>query len=156
MKKQRPMVVASGSNLGDRLGHLYEAARLLSVHFKLVAMSRVYASPAVEYLEQPEFLNQVLEFQDPHLPADEVLDVLMSIETQMGRRRDIPKGPRSIDLDLLFVGDEILDTPQLQLPHPRLFMRSFVLPLRELPCFPFLQEHFPFSDRFENEAHPLG
>ncbi len=157
MINQKPLVIATGSNLGDRLGNLYEAARLISLQFKLVAMSRVYSSKAVDFLDQPEFLNQVLQFQDPGVPAEEILDALLGIELQMGRRRDIPKGPRTIDIDLLFLGDEKIETNSLQLPHPRLFVRSFVVrPLMELPCYPRLQEKFTFIDSFDNDASPLS
>jgi 2-amino-4-hydroxy-6-hydroxymethyldihydropteridine diphosphokinase len=74
----------------------------------------------------------------------------------LGRKRDIPKGPRIIDLDILFINDLKIQTDLVNIPHPRLFERSFVvLPLSELPGFSDLKEHFSFPSEFSNDASPI-
>ena len=151
------LIIATGSNLGDRLKHLERAASALSECFQLLAESRVYLSKAVGYLDQPDFFNQVLEFQLPEQwTPEQVMQKLLELEKEQGRVRDIPRGPRTIDLDLLFWADAKLDLPQLKIPHPRLFERSFVVrPLRELPYFRHLQNKYHFAESFSVEAFPL-
>ena len=151
------LVVATGSNLGNRKAHLDQARTVLAHHFKLLAASRVYRSQAVDYLDQPEFLNQVLEFSLPiDLTPQQTMNALTKIEDQIGRHRQIPKGPRVIDLDILFWSDTEINRPRLQIPHPRLFARSFVVrPLRELPCFARLQQKYNFANSFTTEAWPV-
>jgi 2-amino-4-hydroxy-6-hydroxymethyldihydropteridine diphosphokinase len=85
-------------------------------------------------MDQPSFLNMVAEIEGKSLPTPEqLLARLLRIEYALGRTRDIPQGPRTIDLDLLFYKDETSDTEFLKLPHPRLHLRRFVLePLNEL------------------------
>ena len=142
--------------MGNRLANLQDASRILAQTFTLVAESRIYESAAVDYLQQPDFYNQVLEFTNPNMTPEEVMQRLLQIEKQLGRNRDIPKGPRAIDLDLLFWDSLKMETPVLTLPHPRLFERSFVvLPLSELPGFPELQKHFSFPEHFDNSAKPI-
>jgi len=148
--------VATGTNLGDRKKHLNEAKNILCQQFTLIAESRIYESPAVDYLNQPDFYNQVLEFQLPGLSPEEVMQRLLQIEKDMGRNREIPKGPRIIDLDILFWSDKKILSELLIVPHPRLFERSFVvLPLSELPGFNELQKIFDFKFTFTNSASPL-
>lgn len=151
------LFIATGTNLGDRLQHLKTAKEILSREFTLIAESRVYESPAVDYLNQPDFYNQVLEFMTPKATPDTVMTKLLEIEKSLGRNREIPKGPRVIDLDILFWDDVSINTPDLILPHPRLFERSFVvLPLSELPGFKKLQTKFSFNFKFTNTAHPIS
>lgn len=148
--------IATGTNLGDRKKHLEEAKSILCKEFKLIAESRIYESPAVDYLNQPDFYNQVLEFQLPSVSPESVMQRLLQIERDMGRNREIPKGPRIIDLDILFWGDKKISSDTLTVPHPRLFERSFVvLPLAELPGFQELQQIFHFKFTFTNSASPL-
>lgn len=148
--------IATGTNLGDRQKNLAIAREILSTHFVLIAESRIYESPAVDYESQPDFYNQVLEFQTPLATPEETMGILLEIEKDLGRNRDIPKGPRLIDLDILFWDDLELKTKTIQIPHPRLFTRSFVvLPLSELPGFNKLQEKFSFTFSFPNSASPL-
>lgn len=150
------LIIALGTNLGDRLTHLELAQQYLKEHFQLVKASRVYQSAAVDHLDQPDFYNQVIEFKQSPLTPHQVIEILLGIETQMGRKRDIPKGPRVIDLDLLFSNLTIVQTPKLSLPHPRLWQRGFVVrPLRELPFYSQLAAHFYFQDNFIDDAHPL-
>ena len=122
--------LALGSNLGNRVHNLNEAKRLLQV--PVLNTSSTYETEPVDYLEQDWFLNCVIEIA-PQLPPRELLSRCLKIESEMGRLRDIPKGPRLIDIDILLCGDAILNEPDLVIPHPRLAMRRFVLePLAEL------------------------
>lgn len=151
------LFLATGTNLGDRLKNLSVAKEFLLQHFEFIAESRIYESPAVDYLNQPDFYNQVLEFKIPFIDANHVMELLLSIEKEMGRNRLIPKGPRLIDIDILFWGDQMIKTDLVQIPHPRLFERSFVvLPLSELPGFKPLQKKFHFKFLFDNHATPLS
>jgi len=156
MEPLNSFFIATGTNLGDRKKHLTDAKSILSNEFKFIAESRIYESPAVDYLNQPDFYNQVLEFELPEISPKEVMDRLLSIEKEMGRSREIPKGPRVIDLDILFWSDKKIVSDTLIVPHPRLFERSFVvLPLSELPGFKVLQKIFEFKFTFTNTASPL-
>jgi 2-amino-4-hydroxy-6-hydroxymethyldihydropteridine diphosphokinase len=151
------LFIATGSNLSDRMANLNEAKAQLCSHFTLIAESRIYESPAVDYLNQPDFYNQVLEFSIPTKNPDEVMTMLLEIEKSLGRNRDIPKGPRLIDLDILFWGVSEYQSETLTLPHPRAFERSFVvLPLSELPGFKNLQSAFDFTFSFKNTASPIS
>lgn len=128
----------------------------LTRHFKLQAESQIYTSKAVDYLDQPDFYNQVLQFKLPQLAAEQVLTRLLEIENKLGRVRNIPAGPRTIDIDLLFYALENHLSPKLEIPHPRLWERSFVvLPLSELPFFKVLETQFNFSSKFGTPAQPL-
>lgn len=150
------LFIATGTNLGDRKTNLTNAKSLLSKKLVFIAESRIYESPAVDYLNQPDFYNQVLEFAIPALSPNEVMDFLLETEQLLGRNRLIPKGPRLIDLDILFWDDVTIENEKLSVPHPRLFERSFVvLPLSELPGFKKLQEKFHFNFTFENTASPV-
>lgn len=152
------LIIATGSNLGNSLLHLREAKTKLSERLDLIAESRVYRSPAVEYESQPDFLNQVLEFTLPaSFSADEVMKWLLEIEKKMGRERDIPKGPRIIDLDIVFWGLQEIETHHVIIPHPRWHERSFVVrPLMELPFFQTIQKCFTIPTSFNVDATPLG
>jgi 2-amino-4-hydroxy-6-hydroxymethyldihydropteridine diphosphokinase len=127
--------VSLGSNLGDRAGNLLLGVRgMLDAGLEVVRLSHIYETEPVETLSQPLFLNQVAELRGSTLPPPETLMArLLRIEYALGRRREVEKGPRLIDLDLLFDRDHTSDTAFLTLPHPRLHARRFVLqPLAEL------------------------
>ena len=127
--------VGLGSNLGDRAGHLLLAVRgMLNAGLDVIRLSSIYETEAVEYEEQPAFLNMVAEVGGSTLPSPEqMLARLLRIEYSLGRTRDVPMGPRTIDLDLLIFKDLRSDTDFLKLPHPRIAARRFVLvPLAEL------------------------
>jgi len=125
--------LALGTNIGDREANLREALRLLSESgIQISKLSGIYETEPVDYLDQPWFLNAVLEAQTD-LPAAQLLGTLRQIEAQMGSKKPFAKGPRLIDLDLLLYGNESIDTPELQVPHPRMLQRNFVLaPLAEI------------------------
>ena len=127
--------VGLGSNLGDRAGYLLLAVRgMLDASLDVIRLSSVYETAPIENENQPAFLNMVAELRGSTLLSPEqLLTRLLRIEYALGRTRDIPRGPRTIDLDLLLFKDEQANTEFLALPHPRLHLRRFVLvPLSEL------------------------
>jgi 2-amino-4-hydroxy-6-hydroxymethyldihydropteridine diphosphokinase len=125
--------IALGSNIGDREKNLRDALTLLrGSNIQITKLSSFYETEPVDYLDQAWFLNAVLEAQTD-LPAPELLRKLRTIETQMGSKKAFAKGPRLIDLDILLYNDSVIDTPELQVPHPRMLDRKFVLvPLAEI------------------------
>jgi 2-amino-4-hydroxy-6-hydroxymethyldihydropteridine diphosphokinase len=127
--------ISLGSNLGDRAGNLLLGVRgMLDAGLEVIRLSHIYETDPVETFSQPLFLNQVAELRGSTLPPPEtVMARLLRIEYALGRRREVEKGPRSIDLDLLFDRDHTSDSAFLTLPHPRLHARRFVLqPMAEL------------------------
>jgi 2-amino-4-hydroxy-6-hydroxymethyldihydropteridine diphosphokinase len=123
-----------GSNLEDRQNNLENATAALGpagVHVRKV--SSLYETQPVDYFDQPWFLNCVVQ-AETELDPQALLHALQGIETLLGRKKAaIPKGPRIIDLDILLYADEAIDTPELQIPHPRMLQRRFVLvPLAEI------------------------
>jgi 2-amino-4-hydroxy-6-hydroxymethyldihydropteridine diphosphokinase len=126
-----------GSNLGDRLENLGRALDLLEERgIRIVRSSRVYETDPVGGPEQPDYLNAVAEVDAPGSARD-LLDASLSVETEMGRVRGERWGPRVIDLDVLTFGDQAIEEPDLQVPHPRMHERGFVLiPLLELDADP--------------------
>jgi 2-amino-4-hydroxy-6-hydroxymethyldihydropteridine diphosphokinase len=127
--------VGVGANLGDRKRTIREALGLLDAdpRIEVVAVSSLRETDPVGYLDQPPFLNGAAELRT-ELEPHELLDALLAVERQLGRTRDGPRfGPRTIDLDLLVYGDDVVDGPGLTVPHPRLHERRFALePLAEL------------------------
>jgi len=127
--------VALGSNVGDRERMLWSAIHMLAFNpeVDVVAVSSFRETAPVGYLDQPDFLNAAVAIET-ELGSRALLDLLLSIELELGRTRDGPRfGPRTIDLDLVLYGDEVIDEPGLTVPHPRLHERRFVLePLAEL------------------------
>jgi len=127
--------VGMGSNLGDRAGYLLLAVRgMLDAGLDVIRLSSIYETAPVGNEDQPKFLNMVAELRGSTLPRpDQLLARLLRIEYALGRTREVPMGPRTIDLDLLIVKDELADTDFLKLPHPGIPSRRFVLvPLNEL------------------------
>ena len=127
--------VGLGSNLGDRAGYLVLAVRgMLDAGLDVIRLSHIYETAPVGREDQPSFLNMVAELRGSTLPSpDQLLARLLRIEYALGRTREVPQGPRTIDLDLLIFKDERSSTEFLTLPHPRLQARRFVLvPLNEL------------------------
>ncbi|WP_379163935.1 2-amino-4-hydroxy-6-hydroxymethyldihydropteridine diphosphokinase [Paenibacillus sp. sgz5001063] len=120
--------IALGANLGDREGTLKAALQRLNQHeqIEVVRCSSVYETEPVGYLDQPQFLNMAAALRTTLAPGL-LLQAMLSIESQLGRVRDVRYGPRTVDLDLLWVENQHLDTPELTLPHPRMQERAFVL-----------------------------
>jgi 2-amino-4-hydroxy-6-hydroxymethyldihydropteridine diphosphokinase len=122
-----------GSNVGDRIANLRVAlAALPGVGLSVTRVSQFYETEPVDYLQQAWFLNCVVEAETALLPA-ELLRQLRAIEARMGSKKAFAKGPRLLDLDILLYGDKVVDQPDLQVPHPRMAQRRFVLvPLAEI------------------------
>jgi 2-amino-4-hydroxy-6-hydroxymethyldihydropteridine diphosphokinase len=123
-----------GSNLGDRAAHLQSAVDGLALAngVTVVGVSPVYETDPVGGPEQPEYLNAVVAV-DTDRTARELLEVAQQLEDDAGRVRGERWGPRTLDVDLLLVGDDEVDEPDLVVPHPRLYERAFVMvPLADL------------------------
>jgi 2-amino-4-hydroxy-6-hydroxymethyldihydropteridine diphosphokinase len=149
------LIIASGSNIGNSLQNLKTARDHLAQVFQLQAESRIYTSPAVDYEDQPDFFNQVLEFALPKQTPQEVMQYLLQLEQDLGRVRAGWRGPRTIDLDIIFWGITNIDTPELTVPHPRWQERSFVVkPLQELPFFQTIEKCFTIPRLFKVDASP--
>ena len=153
------LILATGSNLQDRKANLAKALELLQKNFSLVEQSCIYESKPVDFTDQPDFLNQVLHFSVPEkMPPHVLLDFCLQVEKEMGRIRNKDKGPRIIDIDILFLDEQIVQTPKIQIPHPRWKERSFVVkPLKELAIWKRLRRNFPLPAKieFQIDAIPL-
>jgi 2-amino-4-hydroxy-6-hydroxymethyldihydropteridine diphosphokinase len=125
--------IALGSNLGDRAGMLERAiAAMNSAGISVVRQSSLYVTEPVGAPGQGWCLNAVVEAETSLLPL-QLLHTLLKIERELGRRRLTPHGPRAIDLDILFYGSSVIRSRELEVPHPRLTERRFVLiPLAQL------------------------
>ncbi len=129
---KKTVYLSLGSNLGDRRANLRNAIGKLLNLGNLLAVSSYYETEPVEFTEQPWFLNCAVALQT-ELKAEDLLDGIMAIEREMGRQRTQPKGPRTIDIDILLFGKATLRTPDLMIPHPAMHERRFVLePLAEI------------------------
>jgi 2-amino-4-hydroxy-6-hydroxymethyldihydropteridine diphosphokinase len=122
-----------GGNLGNREENMARAGKEIETRAGIIMeASSLYQTGAWGKTDQPDFLNQVLKIETP-LDARELLEQLLSAEQSMGRHRNEKYGPRTIDMDILFFNDEIIDNKSLQVPHPRLQERRFALiPLAEI------------------------
>jgi 2-amino-4-hydroxy-6-hydroxymethyldihydropteridine diphosphokinase len=122
-----------GSNLGDRDAHLRRAIEALDgVEIRVTKVSPVYETEPVDFRDQAWFLNLAVEAETALAP-EELLARIVEIERELGRVRGVPKGPRTADIDILFYGGEVIRTPVLEVPHPRIAERRFVLaPLADL------------------------
>jgi len=122
-----------GSNVGNREANLRAGiAALAGAGVRVTKVSAIYETEPVDYLEQAWFLNCVVEGETA-VPALELLRKLREIETRMGSQKLVAKGPRLMDIDILLYGAETIETPELQVPHPRMHLRRFVLvPVAEI------------------------
>jgi 2-amino-4-hydroxy-6-hydroxymethyldihydropteridine diphosphokinase len=126
--------IGLGANIGEPRRQLELAIEELKrlPETKFVRGSGLYKSAPMGYVDQPDFLNAVVQL-DTELSADALLDHLQKIENRHGRERPFPDAPRTLDLDLLLYGQVVVATPRLTLPHPRMHERAFVLkPLAEI------------------------
>ena len=130
MKK---VYLSIGSNLGDRAAHLRKAIDALGASgVGVLRESSVYETEPRDLRDQPWFLNQVIEVETELFPR-QLLARTQKVEREMGRRRDVDRGARVIDIDIVLFGSSIVRTPELQIPHARMAERRFVLePLAEL------------------------
>ena len=129
----KTVYLALGANLGDRRIALQTAVeKLHRADLRIKRLSDIFETEPLELRNQPEFYNAVLEADTTLLPL-RLLQRILRVEREMGRKRLVPKGPRTIDIDVLLYGSSVIDTPRLQVPHPRMLDRRFVLePLAEL------------------------
>ncbi|MBD9367689.1 2-amino-4-hydroxy-6-hydroxymethyldihydropteridine diphosphokinase [Xanthomonas sp. XNM01] len=156
--------VGLGANLGDAADSVRAAAAALDAlpRTRLLALSRLYRTPAWGREDQPDFINAAACVETTLAPSA-LLQALLEIELAFGRQRDPGDrwGPRTLDLDLLLYGDQVLDLPGLEVPHPRLHERAFALvPLAEIAADAVVPGHGTVHDvlgRIETGAIvPLG
>src|SRR5215468_2803632 len=127
-----------GSNLGDRAANLLRALKALrDAGLNLTAISSIYETEPVDYLDQPDFLNMAVGVNAPLTEPFSLLRICLDVEARLGRQRLTPKGARTIDIDLLLFDGAVIegvrDSVALTLPHPRLHLRKFALaPLAEI------------------------
>ncbi|WP_287434979.1 2-amino-4-hydroxy-6-hydroxymethyldihydropteridine diphosphokinase [Thermomicrobium sp.] len=126
------VAIGLGSNLGDRRKLLRDAVRRLDAVGERLSVSSLYETEPVGFREQPWFLNAVVLLETNSDPLS-LMQVLSALERRAGRERSFPNAPRTLDLDLLLYGEDVIETPQLVVPHPRMHDRAFVLvPLAEV------------------------
>ena len=130
---EKTVYLSLGSNVGNREENLRAGiAALGDASVRVTRVSSFYETQPVDFLEQAWFLNCAVEAQT-EVPALELLRALREIESRMGSKKVVAKGPRLMDMDILLYGQETMDTPELQMPHPRMHLRRFVLvPLEEI------------------------
>jgi len=119
-------VIALGSNLGNRELYIDSALAELAKVIEITHLSTNHETDPVGGPEQPKYLNAIA-IAETELDPRELLIVMLEIENKLGRKREVHWGPRTIDLDLIVFGDEIIDSEVLVLPHPRAHERKFVL-----------------------------
>ncbi|WP_369901517.1 2-amino-4-hydroxy-6-hydroxymethyldihydropteridine diphosphokinase [Bacillus manliponensis] len=126
--------IALGSNIGERYKYLLEAIEMLGEHsqIRVEDISSVYETDPVGYTDQDQFLNLVIKIST-NLSPQELLKVTQTTENELGRKREVRWGPRTIDLDILLYNHENIEAENLIIPHPRMFERAFVIvPLLEV------------------------
>ena len=129
---KQAVYLSLGSNTGDRETNLRSAINKLGDLGDVTAVSSLFETEPVEFTDQPWFLNCVVAMATD-LPPEALLAKLLAIEQQLGRQRTRPKGPRLIDIDILLFGDSVVRRPGLEIPHPAMQTRRFVLePLAEI------------------------
>lgn len=129
----KTIYLSLGSNIGDRESNLQAAIdRLPAAGIRALRVSPIYETEPVDYTDQRWFLNLVIEAETGLLPL-QLLSATARIERDLGRIRAVPKGPRTLDIDILLYGNAVVQTPTLEIPHPRMAERRFVLaPLADL------------------------
>ena len=129
---EKTVYLSLGSNVGDSEANLRTAIEKLAELGRVIAVSSFYETEPVEFTAQPWFLNCAVAISTELMPK-QLLSRILAIEQQMGRRRSQPKGPRNIDIDILLFGNAVIHTSQLDVPHPAMHERRFVLePLAEI------------------------
>jgi 2-amino-4-hydroxy-6-hydroxymethyldihydropteridine diphosphokinase len=127
------LYLSLGSNIGNRAENIARAIAALGERgVRVTRESSLYETEPLEIKEQPWFLNCAIE-AETELSSERLMEVLLEIEREMGRERGVPKGPRLIDMDILLYGSEVVRAAGLEIPHPRMAERKFVLvPLAEI------------------------
>ena len=129
-----------GSNLGDRRANLKKALRLLSEGVEIVKVSSVYDTEPIDVGEQQRFLN-LMCCVNTNISPVQLLSFIKDIESSMGRDLSLRNVPRVVDIDIIFYGDIIIESPELVIPHPRMRERAFVL--------------VPFAEIAPEVVHPI-
>lgn len=133
--QKRVAYLCLGSNLGDRAGTMAKAVGLIArIGLKIIARSSLYETPPWGPVPQGHYLNLVVAVETELAPR-ELLNMLLGVEHAFGRdrTREVRFGPRTIDIDILLYGDDVVAEPDLEIPHPRMMERAFALvPLAEL------------------------
>lgn len=126
------VIIGLGTNIGNRQHNLRAALDRISKYIEIEKTSSIYETQPVDYEHQTWFLNMVVQ-GTTEIPPNKLLAMLQETESAMGRKPTISKGPRIIDLDILFYSDEVLSSKNLTIPHPEIQNRRFVLmPLSEI------------------------
>jgi len=129
---EKTVYLSLGSNLGDRAHNLQAAVERLRLIGEVAAVSSFYETEPVGELQQPWFLNCAVMLRTEKMPR-QLLAAVKAIEKALGRRRNVAKGPRAIDIDILLFDAFVVDVPSLTIPHPAMHERRFVLqPLAEI------------------------
>lgn len=150
------VILALGSNQGNTFQYLKKAIFLIHEVCAIEEISSVYHSEPMENTDQNSFHNLCLQATPPDLSPDEFMLKMLAIEKKLGRIRDTDKGPRTIDIDLVFWDLQQRKSTVLTLPHPRWQLRSFVVqPLAELTYFQTIKQHFSIPTLFETPSCPL-
>jgi len=129
---KKTVYLSLGSNIGDRQRQISIAIARLGELGKITATSSLFETEPMEITQQPWFLNCAVALETELMPK-QLMKAILGIEKEMGRKRTQPKGPRSIDIDILLFGNSVVDTAGLTIPHPAMHERRFVLaPLAEI------------------------
>lgn len=137
----KTVYLSLGSNMGNRVENIdgaIDALQARGIH--VMRRSKIYETEPVDVIDQDWFLNCVIEAQTKMDP-EQLIQTLLEIERSFGRQRRVPKGPRTIDIDILLFGTDVVDRPELKIPHPRMTDRRFVL--------------VPFAEIAPDARHPV-
>lgn len=152
--KTNIVYLSLGSNIGDRESNLAQATMALSINFEIsnIQSSSYYVTEPLYNKDQPDFLNSIVKFSTTLKPFD-VLDIVQKVEKMLGRPEIREKNqPRTIDIDILFHGDAVIETEKLSIPHPMVSLRKFILiPFAEIePDFQIPHSNFTINDLIEH------
>lgn len=137
---QTEVVLSLGGNKGDREKLLFHALEALNDHFQLLKVSKMYETSAWGGVAKGDFLNQIAVISTGKEP-EEVLEIIHGIEVDLGRTREEPWGDRTMDIDILYFGEKVIDSSRLKIPHPYISQRKFVL--------------VPLAELFPEKEHPI-
>lgn len=137
---QTEVVLSLGGNKGDREKLLFRAIELLNNQFQLLKVSKIYETSAWGGVAKGDFLNQIAVISTAFEPID-VLETIQGIESDLGRTREEPWGDRTMDIDILYFGERVMDIDSLKIPHLFIAERKFVL--------------IPLAELLPNKIHPI-
>lgn len=137
---QTEVVLSLGGNKGDREKLLFHAIEALNDQFRLLKVSKIYETSAWGGVAKGDFLNQLAVISTEKEP-EEVLEIIQGIEAELGRTREEPWGDRTMDIDILYFGEKVIDSDRLKIPHSFISERKFVL--------------VPLAELFPKKEHPI-